>query len=98
MPNNIPINQHLEAHPSSEHRIRQILNWAKQRFSLSTTAIDKTTRQSVSNPSSPRLVRIDRLTSTSADNIIRNMDDETYFPSRSAIMNNSLSNEEFQPE
>ena len=78
-----------EVTSESENRVRNWLSWAKQKLSVSTTASDKTTRQSVSNPSTPRLVRAKRLVSASADNI-RNIMENTFLPSRSEIQNHPL--------
>ena len=84
MPNNTPTSQNPQVQSSS---VSKFFNWVKQGLSLTTTAADKTMRQSVSNPSSPTLVKAKRLVSASADNIFRIMDDDTFMPTRSQIIN-----------
>ena len=97
MPNKNLRDQSSEEPSGSENQVRNWLSWAKQKLSLSTTASDKTTRQSVSNPSTPRLVRAKRLVSVSAENI-RNIMENTFLPSRSEIQNHQLEHNSEQLE
>ena len=65
---------------TAEVKLSQILSWVQDKLSLSTRISDKTTRQSVSNPSSPKLVRASRLKSNSASNMSQ-IRDTTHIPS-----------------
>ena len=70
--NNQPSYTRQQSEP--ERSFRQLLHWMREKVSITNKTSDKTTRQSVSNPSSPTLVRAGRLRSASTGNIADTME------------------------
>ena len=64
----------LGTRAEADRSITKFINWMKEKINLGSNTVDKTTRQSVSTPATPTLVRAGRLRSASEGDIVNNME------------------------
>ena len=68
-------NQHkLGARTEADRSLNKFINWIKEKINIGNNTADKTTRQSVSTPTTPTLVRAGRLRSASEGNMASEME------------------------
>ena len=64
----------LGTRAEADRSITKFINWMKEKINLGNNTVDKTTRQTVSTPATPTLVRAGRLRSASEGDIVNNME------------------------